>query len=702
MKIPSFPFPLVLKHMLKFKFQLIFIFYIFIFSLFNSYFGYGIEYKIDDTTIVISPPQGFSDVSLVSQDVLAFFQSIYQGDSKLISAYINQKDAKDLLEGKDPELENYIVVLSLESLKDFNMTKNKFSELRSSYHENYDTIYQELMKRSDKFKNNGSRILSEHFDVDIMIEIGGVVPLGIDYETVSSIIMSQLMQGDRYIDGGELEHIIAATTTAVLLVKGRVINLQIYSLYKNESDLKWTRSTAITWANQILDSNSLEGDFPGSDIVEPKTHLTEMSRMLLLEDQIEYNLKNHSKANGLDISIKYPSSWKAKESSRPHIVQTFSGQYDGTIAPMCSIAVFEMPEFVSSILNTEESLESIATQLIPENSVFIDGGETDFGIVPSVWIKSYMEGQRAGANFGMFSLGYYLFYNNKMFTLQCAVTGVPEERILVEDLFKSYLPVFQSIGNSIVINDVWNNTEEENTMSGFSNSIIEDSYINILISLILPWVIGLTPPFLIRYKILKHPMKQSKAIQTIIIQWILNFIFFMGLGASSSISGFLLLVAWPSYAILRKGYRQYDEKQNDGKTDQEKINKERENHSQEKKKWDEERERWEKESKNANEEAKKAREEAREYKEKTRKYAEQESEKKSSSNIIKDEAYYADVLGLTENYTWNEVNSCYRELALKYHPDRVNHLGVKLKEIAEKEMKEINEAIEFYKKKFNM
>jgi len=50
------------------------------------------------------------------------------------------------------------------------------------------------------------------------------------------------------------------------------------------------------------------------------------------------------------------------------------------------------------------------------------------------------------------------------------------------------------------------------------------------------------------------------------------------------------------------------------------------------------------------------------------------------------------ILVLTRGATLVEVKKAYRNLALKHHPDRVNHLGEEYRKIAEEKFKEINEA----------
>ena len=50
------------------------------------------------------------------------------------------------------------------------------------------------------------------------------------------------------------------------------------------------------------------------------------------------------------------------------------------------------------------------------------------------------------------------------------------------------------------------------------------------------------------------------------------------------------------------------------------------------------------------------------------------------------------ILGVEEGAALNEVKAAYRKLALKYHPDKVNHLGDEFKILAEQKFKEIQEA----------
>ena len=56
------------------------------------------------------------------------------------------------------------------------------------------------------------------------------------------------------------------------------------------------------------------------------------------------------------------------------------------------------------------------------------------------------------------------------------------------------------------------------------------------------------------------------------------------------------------------------------------------------------------------------------------------------------------ILGLTKNSTDTDVKKAYRKMAVKYHPDKVQHLGDDFQRLAEEKFKTLNEAYQQIKK----
>lgn len=64
------------------------------------------------------------------------------------------------------------------------------------------------------------------------------------------------------------------------------------------------------------------------------------------------------------------------------------------------------------------------------------------------------------------------------------------------------------------------------------------------------------------------------------------------------------------------------------------------------------------------------------------------------------EQHYA-TLGLEPGADMEQIKKAYRKLSMKYHPDKVRHLGEEFRSIAETKMKDINAAYDYFKKNNN-
>lgn len=75
---------------------------------------------------------------------------------------------------------------------------------------------------------------------------------------------------------------------------------------------------------------------------------------------------------------------------------------------------------------------------------------------------------------------------------------------------------------------------------------------NLVFSGLVTWGIGLAPPLVIRYAILKAPMGKWPAIGVCLFFWLFNVMLFSILGSQSKTHTALTLVMFVSYWILRK------------------------------------------------------------------------------------------------------------------------------------------------------
>lgn len=72
-------------------------------------------------------------------------------------------------------------------------------------------------------------------------------------------------------------------------------------------------------------------------------------------------------------------------------------------------------------------------------------------------------------------------------------------------------------------------------------------------------------------------------------------------------------------------------------------------------------------------------------------------QRRQANGVASAEHYYA-VLGLDPGASMEEIKKVYRKMSMKYHPDKVRHLGEEFRTVAEAKMKEINAAYDYFKK----
>jgi hypothetical protein len=86
------------------------------------------------------------------------------------------------------------------------------------------------------------------------------------------------------------------------------------------------------------------------------------------------------------------------------------------------------------------------------------------------------------------------------------------------------------------------------------NQSAADLVMTFFISLVLTWGIGLLPPVVTRFGILRRPLEKMPAIIFVVVFWMVNIgIFVTWLGSRSRSHFALSLVAIASYYILRIG-----------------------------------------------------------------------------------------------------------------------------------------------------
>lgn len=168
-----------------------------------------------------------------------------------------------------------------------------------------------------------------------------------------------------------------------------------------------------------------------------------------------YITSNNPKSRGIDLSMKYPSSWMEKEGNRPHVLVKMR---EWAHSEMVMLLIFPLDEQGGL---AEKSIDRDMLQEFADGS----GAKKILGIQSNINIDGissgivdlYTESNQLDGMVGMYTRSYIMIYNNSIIQIQCGVTDKLADKSNQElaDSFENSLILFKAIVNSVVIKNQW-------------------------------------------------------------------------------------------------------------------------------------------------------------------------------------------------------------------------------------------------------
>ena len=169
----------------------------------------------------------------------------------------------------------------------------------------------------------------------------------------------------------------------------------------------------------------------------------------------KFSTEKHAKAKGLNMTISYPNSWKAKEGDRPNILQKFVSN-GGTGTELFMIVTKSLPG--GAALSNEEAKDQFTEEsfkeFVPEGSNFISGRSTKIEGLPAGILEFSKRVERAGMVVDIQVINYIFFSGSTMVQIQCQV-GSPNANMTTKERMEEIRPLFTLITSSIVLPDKW-------------------------------------------------------------------------------------------------------------------------------------------------------------------------------------------------------------------------------------------------------
>ena len=231
-----------------------------------------------------------------------------------------------------------------------------------------------------------------------------------------------------------------------------------------EEQLVWSQITLSEAEESVTGLERVsEGDIP-LQFLKPllmfhPTYMAQPAREFLDGYVEEYRTDGTGKSRGVLLGIEYPTSWKAKEGRRPHVVKKFISQ-NGSGFASAVITIVEIPAPFSGMVS-ENDISTLAGEGLWEHISpglkLIDEGLVRIAGRPSLWGEVSGDLVRVGVTFQMHSLVFAFIHKDCLIFVSLSTMskpGLSEEN--AKDMFWRNGPLFQLIVNSI---DVFNRYE---------------------------------------------------------------------------------------------------------------------------------------------------------------------------------------------------------------------------------------------------
>jgi hypothetical protein len=234
-----------------------------------------------------------------------------------------------------------------------------------------------------------------------------------------------------------------------------------------------------------------------------------------------FSTKGHPKANGVNFTIAYPNGWKAAEGERPNIVQKIVSE-GGRGLEMVMIIAKELPLPPGTSVTKQDQEELFTPSelrgILPPGATFVDAKSTAVEANPAGILEYTMRADSAGQSIYMHAWTLNFLQGKTLVQVQFQVGGLAGSESDVARRMAAYRPLFTLIANSIVFPEKWSAPSQAEAPSfrsgGMSSLPLDDPptlILTFLVSFVITWGVGLTPPLVVRYAIVRRPLSRKNA-----------------------------------------------------------------------------------------------------------------------------------------------------------------------------------------------
>lgn len=194
--------------------------------------------QVGDTRLALDTPPGFADVQATgSPRLLDLAEQLTAASNKILIFALEDSDVRRFNVGDSPELRRYVIAATPRELQTARVTRSAFDGLVAD-------AMRDLGTPPDPKLALRTYLDAEPRRAKLLAELRK------DQDVVSIIQGARLPERSR----GEPPRYLLSSTT-LMLIRGKALNLALYTLHGGPEDVEWLRAATLRWIEELQQLN---------------------------------------------------------------------------------------------------------------------------------------------------------------------------------------------------------------------------------------------------------------------------------------------------------------------------------------------------------------------------------------------------------------------------------------------------------------
>jgi hypothetical protein len=201
--------------------------------------------QLGDTRVALDGPPGYSDASATgSPRMIELAESLTSASNRILLFGISDADLRRFTVGESPEFRRYMIAVTPKGLEYERITAAAFAVYVS-----------DTLKGLGDVPPAAAADPVKYLEAQEVGRPSPIVELKRDAGEVSLLVGTRLPPVEGGMFKADKQRFMLSSTT-LLLLRGKALNLQMFTLYESPADMEWMRTTTARWIEELRRLNS--------------------------------------------------------------------------------------------------------------------------------------------------------------------------------------------------------------------------------------------------------------------------------------------------------------------------------------------------------------------------------------------------------------------------------------------------------------